>query len=67
MTMQFRDLHAQYEALKPEIDAGIAGVIDSAAFILGNPSESWSSSLPPMRGESTASASPTARRRCSCP
>lgn len=37
MSMQFRDLHAQYEALKPEIDAGIARVIDSAAFILGKP------------------------------
>ncbi len=35
--MQFRDLHAQYEALKPEIDAGIARVIDSTAFILGKP------------------------------
>ena len=35
--MQFRDLHAQYEALKPEIDAGIQAVIDSAGFILGKP------------------------------
>lgn len=35
--MQFRDLHAQYEALKPEIDAGIQAVIESAAFILGKP------------------------------
>ncbi len=35
--MQFRDLHAQYEALKPEIDAGIQAVIDSSAFILGKP------------------------------
>ena len=35
--MQFRDLHAQYEALKPEIDAGIQGVIESAGFILGKP------------------------------
>ena len=35
--MQFRDLHAQYEALKPEIDAGIQAVISSSAFILGKP------------------------------
>lgn len=35
--MQFRDLHAQYEALKPEIDAGIQSVIESAGFILGKP------------------------------
>ena len=35
--MQFRDLKAQYKALKPEIDAGIQSVIDSSAFILGKP------------------------------
>ena len=35
--MQFRDLKAQYQALKPEIDDGIATVIDSSAFILGKP------------------------------
>lgn len=35
--MQFRDLKAQYEALKPEIDAGIQEVINSTAFILGKP------------------------------
>lgn len=35
--MQFRDLRAQYQALKEEIDAGIKEVIDSSAFILGKP------------------------------
>ena len=35
--MQFRDLGAQYEALQAEIDAGIRGVIDSRAFINGQP------------------------------
>lgn len=35
--MQFRDLHAQYQALKPEIDAGIESVIESTGFILGKP------------------------------
>ena len=35
--MQFRDLHAQYEVLKPEIDAGIQAVINSSNFILGKP------------------------------
>lgn len=35
--MLFRDLGAQYNALKQEIDAGIQAVIDSNAFILGKP------------------------------
>lgn len=35
--MQFRDLKKQYEALKPEIDAGIQDVINSTSFILGKP------------------------------
>lgn len=35
--MQFRDLGAQYRALKPEVDAAIQGVLDSTAFILGKP------------------------------
>lgn len=35
--MQFRDLGAQYKALKPEIDTVIHEVIDSSAFILGEP------------------------------
>ena len=35
--MQFRDLHAQYRALQPEIDEAIQAVIDSSAFILGKP------------------------------
>ena len=33
--MQFRDLHAQYQALKNEIDKGINDVINSTSFILG--------------------------------
>lgn len=33
--MQFHDLAAQYQALKGEIDAGIADVISSGRFILG--------------------------------
>lgn len=35
--MQFRDLGAQYQALKSDIDAGIRSVIESSAFILGSP------------------------------
>ena len=35
--MQFRDLKAQYQALKPEIDEAISSVISSSAFILGKP------------------------------
>ena len=34
--MQFRDLGAQYEALKDEIDAGIKDVIASCRFIIGS-------------------------------
>ena len=33
--MQFRDLKKQYDALKQEIDAGIAGVIENSQFIGG--------------------------------
>ena len=33
--MNFHDLQAQYQALKPEIDAGIASVLQSGQFILG--------------------------------
>lgn len=43
--MQFRDLGAQYEALKPEIDAGIEAVIKSNAFILGRPVEELENKL----------------------
>lgn len=35
--MQFRDLKAQYQALKDDIDKGISDVIESSAFILGKP------------------------------
>ena len=35
--MQFRDLRTQYDVLKNEIDKGISGVINSSAFILGEP------------------------------
>ena len=31
--MQFRDLHRQYERLKPEMDAAIAGVLEDAHYI----------------------------------
>lgn len=48
--MQFRDLHAQYEALKPEIDAGIQAVIDSAGFILGKPVEELERALASYAG-----------------
>ena len=34
--MQFIDLKAQYQALKPEIDANIQAVLDSAQFIGGS-------------------------------
>ena len=35
--MQFRDLKAQYNVLKPEIDQAINDVIDYSMFILGEP------------------------------
>ena len=33
--MQFRDLHRQYERLKPEMDTAIAGVLEDAHYISG--------------------------------
>lgn len=33
--MQFKDLKAQYQALKPQIDCAIQSVLDSSNFILG--------------------------------
>lgn len=35
MPVPFLDLRAQYQSIKPEIDAAIQGVIDSTAFALG--------------------------------
>ena len=33
--MPFVDLKAQYRSIKPEIDAAIAGVLESTQFVLG--------------------------------
>ncbi len=33
--MQFRDLKAQYQHLKPQMDAAMQSVVDSAAFVFG--------------------------------
>ena len=35
--MQFRDLKAQYLALKPQIDSAVQSVMDKGEFILGKP------------------------------
>lgn len=35
--MQFRDLKAQYLALKPQIDSAIQTILDNSEFILGDP------------------------------
>ena len=35
--MQFRDLKAQYQVLKPQIDEAVIQVMESSAFILGKP------------------------------
>lgn len=35
--MKFRDLHRQYEAMKAEIDDAMASVVESGAFIMGEP------------------------------
>ena len=37
----FVDLKAQYKSIKPEIDAAIARVIESASFILGTEVENF--------------------------
>jgi dTDP-4-amino-4,6-dideoxygalactose transaminase len=41
----FVDLKAQYQSIKPEIDAAISRVIDSASFILGPEVESFESAF----------------------
>ena len=41
MTVPFIDLKAQYRSIKAEIDAAIARVLDSAAFVLGREVESF--------------------------
>lgn len=43
--MQFRDLKAQYQALKPQIDNAISEVLESSAFILGKPVTELENSL----------------------
>lgn len=35
--MQFKDLKAQYQALKPQIDSAIQSVLDSSEYIQGSP------------------------------
>jgi dTDP-4-amino-4,6-dideoxygalactose transaminase len=35
MSVKFLDLHGQYRAIKPEIDAAILSVLDSAQYVLG--------------------------------
>lgn len=35
--MQLRDLHRQYQILKPRIDESISSVVESSAFIMGKP------------------------------
>lgn len=57
--MQFRDLKAQYQILKPEIDAGILEVIESSAFILGKPVADLEKNWQNTRKDGTASAVPT--------
>ena len=37
----FVDLKAQYHSIKPEIDAAIAGVLESGQFVLGREVESF--------------------------
>ena len=43
--MQFRDLGAQYQVLKNEIDEGIQQVLESSRFILGEPVQKLEESL----------------------
>lgn len=43
--MQFRDLNAQYNRLKNEIDEGIRSVIQSSSYILGTPVKELESNL----------------------
>lgn len=48
--MQFRDLNAQYQHLKQEIDQSIQAVLDSSAFILGKPVQELETQLAQYAG-----------------
>jgi dTDP-4-amino-4,6-dideoxygalactose transaminase len=41
VTVPFLDLKSQYQAIKPEIDAAVIGVLDSGQFVLGPAVESF--------------------------
>ena len=46
MNVPFNDLHRQYLSLKPEIDAAIAGTIESSAFVRGPEVEAFEEKQP---------------------
>jgi len=43
--MQFRDLHKQYQTIKPAVDKALLDAIDSGAFIMGKPVKELEASL----------------------
>lgn len=52
--MEFRDLNAQYQALKGGIDAGIARVLEHGRYIGGRRSPSSRRASPPTSAPGTA-------------
>ena len=65
--MQFRDLKAQYQMLKPEIDAGIQAVINSSAFIHGKPVAELEAKLVAYVGRKHCIGCAMGQTRCSLP
>lgn len=50
MNVPFNDLHRQYLSLKPEIDAAIAGTIESSAFVRGPEVEAFEENYAKLMG-----------------
>ena len=63
----FVDLKAQYKSIKPEIDAAIGRVIESASFILGPEVENFEHALAQNVGARFALESIAAHPLCSSP
>ena len=65
MNVPLLDLKAQYPAIKPEVDAAIAEVMESQHFILGPKVEECEKAIAEYCAVRTASACPPAATLCS--
>ena len=60
MPVPLMDIAAQYGPLRSEIDAAVAGVLDSGRFILGPEGRALESTVSERLGDAPARAWPTA-------